>query len=216
MTPKRRRLSVEARREELLDAALAVAAGGDLAAVSVADIAARADVSEGLLYHYFPNKQALITAAVSRAAQTLLDDLKDADGSGTPAERLDAALDAYLRHVREQPTGWRALLAANAGELAQVAAEVERQSHEFILTTLGITKPSPALKVALAGWSAFERDACLAWLDHEDLPQQAVKEMLFTTFAAAASAASAHDPALAGALQQLDQPALDEESHADR
>lgn len=203
MTPKRRRLSVEVRREELLDAALAVAAGGDLAAVSVADIAVRAGVSEGLIYHYFPNKQALVTAAVARAAQHLLDDLESADASGTPAERLDAAVDAYLRHVREQPTGWRALLAARTGEAGRLAAAVEQRSHAFILTTLGITEPSPALVVAITGWSGFERDACLAWLDHEDLPQGALKAMLFATFVAAASAASAHDPELAVALQRL-------------
>jgi AcrR family transcriptional regulator len=51
------------------DVAVELAAGGDLSAVSVQDIAARAGVSEGLLYHYFPNKDALLLAAVRRAGR---------------------------------------------------------------------------------------------------------------------------------------------------
>jgi AcrR family transcriptional regulator len=83
-TPDRRRLAPERRTEQLLDAALTLAAGGDLAALSVEDIAREAGVSVGLLYHYFPTKQALVTAAVRRAAAAFVDDLRAAPADWAP------------------------------------------------------------------------------------------------------------------------------------
>lgn len=200
-------MSVDARREELLDAALAVASGGDLLAVSVADIAAHAGVSEGLLYHYWPNKQALIAAAVGRAAADLLGTLQQAEAGGSAAQTLASAVDAYLAHVQAQPTEWRALLAARTGEAGAVAQEVERLSHAFILTTLGVDAPSPGLLVALAGWSAFERDACPAWLDRPEFDAAHLRDLLLSTFTAALTSLAEHDPAAGSALARLKTPA---------
>jgi DNA-binding transcriptional regulator YbjK len=58
-------MSSTERREQLLDAAVELAAGGDLSALSVRDIAAHAGISEGLLFHYFPTKDALLLAPCS-------------------------------------------------------------------------------------------------------------------------------------------------------
>lgn len=207
MVERRKRLSAAARREELLDAALEVAAGGELVAVSVAEIAARAGVSEGLLYHYWPTKQALVTAAVARAAGDLLGTLEQADSAGTAAERLDAAVDAYLHHVQAQPTGWRALLAARSGEAGAIAEQVERRAHAFILQVLAVPSATAALRVALAGWSAFEREACLAWLDDPSLSADQLKELLLSTFTAALASVAAHDAVARSALARLQGPA---------
>ena len=76
--PVPRRLRPDARREQLLDAALTLAAGRDLALLSVREIASAAGVSEGLLYHYFPNKDALVLAAVQRAADAMTSALDSA------------------------------------------------------------------------------------------------------------------------------------------
>ena len=106
-----RRLTPERRRAHLLDAAAELAAGRDLATLSVEEIAAHAGVSEGLLYHYFPTKQALLVAAVRRAADAMLAAL-DAVPTGPPSDALSRGLSAYLDHVQADPTGWRALLQA--------------------------------------------------------------------------------------------------------
>lgn len=203
----RRRLDKASRREQLLEAAVELAAGRDLTGLSVQEIAAHAGVSEGLLYHYFPTKQALVAAAVERAAAALLDDLGTATSGGTPREQLEAGLDAYLAHVRSQPTGWRALLAARTGELAAVATAVEERSSALVLRVLGVEEAGPPLVVALAGWAALEREACLAWLDRPDVATEAVKELLTTTFLAALAAAAAYDEQARRALERLAPPA---------
>ena len=202
-----RRLSAEQRREQLLDAALDAAAGRDLATVSVQELAAAAGVSEGLLYHYFPTKQALAVAAVRRAADAFLTDVRAAATVAEPlAAQLKAGLAAYLDHVQAQPIRWRALLSARTGDLALISAEVEAASRDLLLAALGVEDPSDVLLVALAGWAALERDACLAWLDHPAMPRQALEELLLTTFTSAVRAAAAHDPGAARALGRLTTP----------
>lgn len=185
----RRRLAPEARREQLLDAALAAAAGRDLAAISVEELAATAGVSEGLLYHYFPNKQALLVAAIRRAAESLMADLRGAAG-GDPDERLLAGLDAYLDHVQAQPTSWRALLQAHGGELAAIGAEIEAESLALTLDALGIGEPDTGLLVAFAGWAALERQVCLGWLDHPEIPRDWIRDLLVASFVAVVDAAA--------------------------
>ncbi len=62
----RRHAQAEARRAQLLDAALAVFADKGLEAATVKDLSAAAGVAQGLLYHYFPSKEALLEAALER------------------------------------------------------------------------------------------------------------------------------------------------------
>jgi AcrR family transcriptional regulator len=56
----KRREQAEWRRERLLDAALEVFVGRGFDGATVKDIAAAAGVTQGLLYHYFPGKDALL------------------------------------------------------------------------------------------------------------------------------------------------------------
>jgi len=199
-----RRLSAEQRREQLLDAALALAADRDLASVSVEELAAAAGVSEGLLYHYFPTKQALAFAALRRAADAFLADVRAATGAPeSVASQLAAGLAAYLDHVQAQPVRWRALLSARSGDLAVISVELEAASRELLLATLDIDNPSDVLIVALAGWAALERDACLTWLDHPAVSRQALENLLLSTFTSALTTAAAYDFEAADALDRL-------------
>ncbi len=203
----RQRLSPTARRDQLLDTTLELAAQGDIALVSAKEVAERAGVSEGLVFHYFGTRQELVAAAVSRAAESLLAGLDAGPAGQDPRASLDAALDAYLAHVQAQPTSWRALLAARTGELADVAADVERRSLAWALGVLGVPEPGPALQIALAGWAGFEREACLVWLDHPDVPASAVKDQLTAALLAALEAAARQDPQARRAVERLRPPA---------
>lgn len=200
----RRRLSPAQRREQLLDVAVGLAAGGDLSGVSVQEIAAHAGVSEGLLYHYFPTKDALLLAAVQRAADAMTSALGVA-AQGAPMDALAAGLAAYLDHVQGDPIGWRALLQARSGPLGEVAAAVEAQTRGLTLRLLGADEPSPVLAAALDGWSALERQVCLDWLDHPDLARTAVEDLLLSSFLSALQAAARHDEQAQHVLERLHQ-----------
>lgn len=202
VNPPRRRLDRASRREQLLDAAVQLAAGRDLTLLSVQDLAAYAGVSEGLLYHYFPTKDALLVAAVQRAADGLTAALDNA-AQGPPQAALAAGLGAYLDHVQADPTGWHAVLQARSGALADIGAAVEEHGRGLMLTLLGITDASPLLQAALDGWAAFEREVCLTWLRSPEIERAAIEELLLSSFLAAIESAARHDGQSRSVLDRL-------------
>jgi len=78
------RRRAEARPDQMLDAALAVFVEKGFAATKVEEVARRAGVSKGLVYLYFPAKEALLEGIVRRAlsplADHVLNDLAGFDG----------------------------------------------------------------------------------------------------------------------------------------
>lgn len=59
----------EVRKQEIIDTAMKVFAEKGYEAASMKDIAAEMKIAPGLLYHYFPNKQALYETAVRQYAK---------------------------------------------------------------------------------------------------------------------------------------------------
>lgn len=66
MTSNKRAEQAERRRNQLIDVALDLFSEHGIDAVRISDIAERAGVAQGLLYHYFPGKDALLKAIVDR------------------------------------------------------------------------------------------------------------------------------------------------------
>lgn len=85
--PKFRRRA-DARPDEVLDAAIALFSEKGYAATTVQEIAARAGLSKGAVYLYFPSKAALLEGLVERAispvAQTALSQLPNFLGDPRP------------------------------------------------------------------------------------------------------------------------------------
>lgn len=65
-TGTKRQRQAEQRRAQLIDAALDLFSAHGFEATRVADIAHAAGVAQGLLYHYFPTKEALLAAIIER------------------------------------------------------------------------------------------------------------------------------------------------------
>src|SRR2546429_6237276 len=96
------RLDLDARREQLMRVGLELFSTNSYDAVSIDEIAARAGISKGLLYHYFPSKREFYVAGV-RAAAAQLRDVVEPDPELSPPERLRGPLEAYpdtARHHR--------------------------------------------------------------------------------------------------------------------
>jgi len=88
--------------DAILEAAARIFADRGYAAATTNHIAARAGVSVGSLYEYFPNKDALLVALVDRhiaEAAALLGDV--AERALTPATGLDAAVAAMVQSMIE-------------------------------------------------------------------------------------------------------------------
>ncbi len=102
--PRHRRRK-EARPGELLDAALTLFAERGYSATRIDDIAARAGVSKGTLYLYFPSKQDVFKALVREAVIPNIERLEHlvADHSGPAAAALRQVLTRLGGLLQRQP-----------------------------------------------------------------------------------------------------------------
>ena len=105
MVSERRRLSVEERRVELIELGKEVFSIEPYEDVRIEEVADRAGISRGLLYHYFPTKRDYYVE-VARAAAGEVFEQTAPDPSLPPVEQVRATLDTYLRNAREKPYGF--------------------------------------------------------------------------------------------------------------
>src|ERR671930_555067 len=100
----RTRLDVEERRAQLLDMGLELFSTRPYDEVWIEEIAERAGVSRGLLYHYFPTKRDFFVAVVRSAVDEVYG-LTEPDESLEPLERLRASVESYLDYAENHPHG---------------------------------------------------------------------------------------------------------------
>src|SRR5262245_31423824 len=99
--PRRRRK--EARPQELLDAALDLFVEKGFAATKIEDVAARAGVSKGTVYLYYPSKEELLKAVIRQNLSLSIARGGDLAASfpGSTAELLAALSQAWWSRVGE-------------------------------------------------------------------------------------------------------------------
>ena len=167
--PKVTEAHVEARRQQILEAAQACFARGGFHQTSIQDICKEAGLSPGAVYGYFPSKDHIIAATCLDCQQgiiALIDAAKSQGGS--PLQTLDFIVDHGLEmlsgesfievsmmNVQVWSEAMRsqeirdALLSASIGTLGQAFAELflEAQEQGVVSKDLG----SQALAITLMG-----------------------------------------------------------------
>ena len=124
------RLPPEERREQLLDAALALIAEKGYESVSMEGIARQAGVTKPVVYDLFGTLADLLEALLEREEERALNQL--AELMPAPAENADPAkilvdgLDAFLRAVETRPDAWRLSLMPLEAQPGIVRKHVER------------------------------------------------------------------------------------------
>jgi len=188
--PARRRLSSQARREKLLEAALHEFSGRGYYLTQMEHVATRAGVSKALVYQHFPSKEELFAAVTEQVVEGFMGRLpgvlsKAGDALGawrgvvrllcdTVSERPEAwalvarhldnpELGASLRRLREQVTEVFAVVLASYYEPEGDAAAL---SKEEVLTQARLTVP--LLMGALQGLMSW-------WLEHPEVPRAKVE-----------------------------------------
>jgi len=93
-----------ATRQALLDATHALLASRNIDALSVDEIAMRADVAKGTFYNYFQDKEALTRELAARVRSRMEDEIDRANtGIEDPAARVARALCCVLRFGLREP-----------------------------------------------------------------------------------------------------------------
>ena len=196
---RRSRLSTEARREQLVGLGIEMFSERPFDEVSIDDIAGAAGISKGLLYHYFPSKRDFYVAVVRFAADEM-EGLTEPDPAVAPRDRLAESLDHYLEYVETHARGYATVLRAGIGcdpAVADIVEEVRAAMVGRLLADLalntGVESPVP-LRMAVRGWIGFVEAASLDWLEHRDLPRDALRELLIGTLGGAVTAAGGAGP----------------------
>jgi TetR/AcrR family transcriptional regulator, cholesterol catabolism regulator len=112
-----------ARRERIIRAALELAADGGYEAVQMRDVAARADVALGTIYHYFSSKDHLLAATLVVWTRDLQRQLEQRPVEGaTTIERVLDLLRRTTRGMRRNETLSAAILTGFMSTGDEVAA----------------------------------------------------------------------------------------------
>ncbi|NEC92001.1 TetR/AcrR family transcriptional regulator [Streptomyces sp. SID12501] len=205
-TPAYRRLGVEERRHQLLEAALSLFAHRPPEDVSLDDVAEAAGVSRPLVYRYFPGgKQQLYEGALRSAAEEL-ELCFDEPPEGPLAQRLSRALDRYLAFVDEHDAGFSALLQGGSvvetSRTTAIVDRVRRTAAEHILSHLGVAEPGPRLRMTVRMWITSVEAASLIWLDEGKVPPVGeLRDWLVEQFAASLGVTAGRDPQTAAVVR---------------
>jgi AcrR family transcriptional regulator len=165
--------------------------------VAIDEIAARAGVSRGLLYHYFPSKRDFYVETVRWAAEQMQAEVEPEDETLAPIDRLREGLDRYLGFVERHAQAYATVLRSGIGSDAEVLAIVEATRAGItsrLLEGVGLATPRPHFRTAIRGWIGMVEGASLDWLDHRDVRRADLVEVLAAALAAAIGAAVTLDP----------------------
>lgn len=170
-------------RAALLDAALLCFAERGYEGTSIRDIATRAGLSLGLLYHYFPSKEALLGELFARSVALIQGVFAEAADEPDPRRRLRRLIAASVRVMAEQRTFYRvsygvrmqpAVLGALGEGIGAWNAALAAQ-FEALLTEAGFQDPATHAHLLIATLDGVCQHAAL---DPEHYPLDAVGALL--------------------------------------
>ncbi|MBW0152180.1 MAG: TetR/AcrR family transcriptional regulator [Phenylobacterium sp.] len=161
--PKRTRLTPEARRDQILDRAAELILADGLAAISMEGVARAAGVSKGLVYNYFPDRQALFAALLQREQRDLNDrGMRGALAASDFADLIRRTTGLYLRQTEARGALIAALLAdPGVARLMEAQDRVDReQAFRFFVRATrrayGLPLPTAIAAVDLL-WAVTDR-----------------------------------------------------------
>ena len=191
--PVGRRLDPDARRAEILDAALRLYAERPYGDVSTSELAREAGVARGLLNHYFGTKRELYLEAL-RTLLTIPEAAATELPGDTRVERAGAAVDWFLDTVAARRGLWLTVGVGGAGGDPEVDAVVEQADEtaaERVLVALvpeHDPRSDPAgdvvLRARVRAYFGLVRAASREWLVRGSLDRAGVRDLLVTTLVA--------------------------------
>lgn len=177
-------MSREGRREQLIDAAMPLVAEKGIAGFSLDDVAANAQVTRNLLYHYFPRGRDDIMVAVAERAGHELTDGWVTDDSVPLAQRQAANFVRFFEHSREPSVAWRIYRMGLASTDAELHAMIDRFQEVIVSgvaqNNLGTPDPPPIARMAIKACLAFG-ETMLDQARDSEVPREEVLQLVAQT-----------------------------------
>ena len=183
--PRRRvRLDNEQRRAQLLELAKRAFSDRAYDEVSIDDLARVANISKGLLYHYFPTKRDIYVAGLREISDELVDAITQVPQSLAPIEQVRGSVDAYLEHIARHSRAFVALMRGGIGSDPVVAAIVEsvrtRLFDKFLAGSpfASLVTGDARFEIAVRGWIGFVEAASIDWCANPRLSRSELCDLM--------------------------------------
>ncbi|MFF1834002.1 TetR/AcrR family transcriptional regulator [Streptomyces sp. NPDC058231] len=171
------RLSPDARRAQLVAIGLDLLADRSLDELSTDEVARRAGISRGLLFHYFDSKRDFYRAVVRQECDCFAA-ATEPDPALEPVPWLRSFIAGFVAYVLEHRKVYLALVRGAAGG-HPAAEDVGERTRETLARRvaegqrrLGMPD-SPRLSLASRAWMAFAEEAITNWpLGEADAPTE--------------------------------------------
>ncbi|WP_324188051.1 TetR/AcrR family transcriptional regulator [Nocardia higoensis] len=180
---RRKRLEPDERRAQILACAIEMFGERPYAAVSTAELAARAGVARGLINHYFGNKRDLYLAVVRRMV-TLPRGDDMVVPTGTPRERVDASVRWLLDTIAEHGSTWVKVTShegvGDDPEVQQILDEADDAAAERTLCMVGLANSahSAELRAMVRAYGGLVKAAGREWITRGNLTREQVHHLL--------------------------------------
>jgi AcrR family transcriptional regulator len=179
-------MSTAERREQLFAAGKSLFLERPYDQVSIDDVAERAGVSKGLVFHYFGSKRELYVELVRRACRELIEATM-MPPDRPPLERLRAGLLAYLDYAESNARGYAGLLTGGLGvdpELARIVDDARGVMAARLCEGLPGGR-TPRAAIVARGFVGFVEAATLEWLSQRNPPRDELADLFISVLGAA-------------------------------
>jgi AcrR family transcriptional regulator len=187
------------KREKIVDVAASIFAEQPYDAVSVGEIARRADVAHGLVFYHFKDKRGLYVATITSLLEDLDKFVAPRPGELTGEQIVRGTLGRYFEFIARYPVAMLSLLRVGLHEpdLRGPYVGVREIGLVRILTALGVSCDSAnsRLRMALRGWMGYTDGIAADWLDNnQDMPIAECVELSFDALISALDSAEGYRP----------------------
>jgi AcrR family transcriptional regulator len=185
--PRLRRLTPDARREQILTCAIRLFGERTYADVSTTELAEAAGVTRGLIHHYFGTKRELYLEVVR--AMVLVPNIDEAIGSSGPVRaRVERSVDWFLDTVASHGRTYVAVTGpegiAGDPEVEHILATADDIAARKILQAIGSGSDSTAQspeRAALRAYCQFVKGTVREWLRNDALSRDQAHRLLTDT-----------------------------------
>jgi AcrR family transcriptional regulator len=191
---RRRRLTVEARREELLRVGAELFGRYGYEDVGIEDVAAATGTSTALLYHYFANKRGFFIAVAQSEAERIAALTEPTPGVSV-LEGVGRSIDAFLDDVEAHPQGHLAIQRARGDAEVRVILDrlTELQVERILIAVTDGGEAPELLRRAVSAWMGFLERAVVEWIERPGMEREALRDLLLGSLLGTVRAAQTID-----------------------
>ena len=106
---RKQRLSAADRRVQLMEVGRTVFASHGYEATAIDEVARKAGVTKPIIYEHFGSKEGLYAAIVDREMDDLVKRVSEKISVGSPRQRFEGAVVAFMTYTKEEPAGFAVL-----------------------------------------------------------------------------------------------------------